>query len=70
MCRFLRIRCLSDIDNMGKTTFHIQCGGELLNVRFHVSEMHKDMKMLAFLGGELSNAATFFSTFANVRTHE
>ncbi|CAB4039005.1 Hypothetical predicted protein [Paramuricea clavata] len=25
--------------------------------------------MLAFLGGELSNAATYFSTFANVSTH-
>ena len=27
------------------------------------------MKMLVFLGGELSNAATYFSTFANVSAH-
>lgn len=67
--RFLR-KCLSDINNLEKTTFHVECEGELVNVRFHVSEMPNDMKMLAFLGGELSNVATFFSTFANVSTHD
>ena len=25
------------------------------------------MKMVAFLGGELTNSATYFSTFANVK---
>lgn len=66
--RFLQ-KCLSDISDLEKSTFHVECGGETVNVRFHVSEMPNDMKMLAFLGGELSNAATFFSTFANVSTH-
>ena len=37
-----------------------------LKVEFCVGELPNDMKMLAFLGGELSNAATYFSTFANV----
>ncbi|CAH3154528.1 unnamed protein product [Pocillopora meandrina] len=35
-----------------------------------VLEVPNDMKMLAMLGGELSNSATFFSTFANVSTKE
>ncbi|XP_028408827.1 uncharacterized protein LOC114531418 [Dendronephthya gigantea] len=66
--RFLQ-KCLSDISVLEKSTFQVECGGEMVNVRFHVSETPNDMKMLAFLGGELSNAATFFSTFANVSTH-
>lgn len=37
-----------------------------LKVEFSAGELPNDMKMLAFLGGELSNAATYFSTFANV----
>ena len=28
------------------------------------------MKMLAFLGGELTNSATYFSTFANISTED
>ena len=43
--------------------------GNSVNVKFKISELPNDMKMLAFLGGELSNAATYFSTFANVSTH-
>ena len=35
-------------------------------VTFQFQELPNDMKMLAMLGGELSNAATYFSTFANV----
>lgn len=37
---------------------------------FHFEELPNDMKMLAMLGGELSNSATFFSTFANVSTND
>ena len=43
-----------------------------LHVSFHFEELPNDMKMqamLAMLGGELSNSATFFSTFANVSTN-
>ena len=37
-----------------------------VNVRFQVSELQNDMKMIAFLCGEISNAAKYFSSFANV----
>ena len=36
------------------------------NIKFRFSELPNDMKMLAFLAGELPNSATYFSTFANV----
>ena len=60
VCRFLQ-KCLGDSD-----TFQVDCDGELIDVKFCVAEMPNDMKMLGFLGGDLSNSATFFSTFANV----
>ena len=37
-----------------------------LHVTFQFRKFPNDMKMLATLGGELSNAATYFSSFANV----
>lgn len=37
---------------------------------FYFEELPNDMKMLAMLAGELSNSATFFSTFANVSTKD
>lgn len=41
-----------------------------LPVNFRFEELPNDMKMLAMLGGELSNSATYFSTFANVSTND
>ena len=38
-------------------------------VEFKLKELPNDMKILAFLAGELSNGATFFTTFANVSIH-
>ena len=35
-------------------------------IRFKFSEFPNDLKMLAFLAGELTLSARFFSTFANV----
>ena len=55
-------------DDVEKSTLQVDCDGKLIDVKFHVSKMPSNMKMLAFLGGELSNAATYFSTFANVST--
>ena len=37
-------------------------------IRFKFSEFPNDLKMLAFLAGELTLSARFFSTFANVST--
>ena len=39
-------------------------------MKFVIGELPNDMKMLAFLGGELTNSATFYSTFANVSQHD
>ena len=36
-------------------------------VEFKVQSVPNDMKMLAFLGGELSNAAFYFTTFTNIK---
>ncbi|PFX15417.1 hypothetical protein AWC38_SpisGene20362 [Stylophora pistillata] len=41
-----------------------------LHVNFQFEELPNDMKMLAMLGGELSNSSTYFSTFANVSTKD
>ena len=38
----------------------------VVNVKFCISELPNDMKMLAYLAGELSNSVKFSSTFANV----
>ena len=35
-----------------------------------MGELRNDMKMLCFLGGELSNNAHYFTTFANVNKHD
>ena len=47
-----------------KKTFEVN-GTE---VRFIFSEFPNDLKTLAFLAGELSVSATYFSTFGNVNT--
>ena len=36
------------------------------DIKFEVSELPNDMKVLCFLGGELSNSAKYFSSFANI----
>ena len=41
-----------------------------LHVTFKFKELSNEMKMLAISGGELSNAATYFSSFANVCQHD
>ena len=40
--------------------------GKQVSVRFSFGELPNDMKMLAFLAGELSNSAKYFSSFADV----
>lgn len=35
-------------------------------IRFRFAEFPNDMKMLAYLRGELTNAAKYFSTFADI----
>lgn len=56
------------IERIGASAYFVLCKREPVKVKFVVSELHNDMKMLAFLGGELSNSAKYFSTFADVST--
>jgi len=54
---------VTDITYLEGRTFHISAK----DIKFELSELPNDMKMFAFLGGgELSNSAKFFSSFANV----
>jgi len=50
------------------TTYPISCNGTTHHIKFIVSELPNDMKMLCFLSGELSNSATYFSSFADARS--
>jgi hypothetical protein len=68
MRRFIE-QLVKDIDDLENTTYHVDYKGNSVNVKFKISELPNNMKMLAFLGGELANAATYFSTFENVSTH-
>lgn len=63
--RFLK-KVVSDISDLEKSTFSLDCNGTSIDVKFKISELPNDMKMLAFLAGELSNVAMYFSTFADV----
>lgn len=55
-------RLVSDMEYMETNVFKING----IDVKFQFAEIPNDMKMLSFLGGELSNSATFFSSFGSV----
>ena len=66
--RFLEKAMLSFIYLQSKV-FSLVIGEEIVKVEFSLTELPNDIKMLSFLSGELSNAATYFTTFANVNTN-
>ena len=55
-----------EVGQIEKEVFPITVKDSVVNVKFCVSELPNDMKMLAYLAGELSNSAKYFSTFADV----
>ena len=59
---------MTDIRRIESTTYTLECQGSPVNLKFYISELPNDMKMLAFLGGELSNSAKYYSSFADVST--
>ena len=63
--RFLG-KLMDDIHRIQKSTYSIVVNEEHVDVKFVFAELPNDMKMLAFLAGELTNSATYFSTFADV----
>ena len=58
--RFLG-KLMSDIKRIQSSSHFIRAKGESIGVKFVFSEPPNDMKMLAFLAGELTNSATYFS---------
>lgn len=65
--RFIK-QLMVEIAHVEKQIFPINVNGTVVKVKFCIAELPNDMKMLAFLAGELSNSAKYFSTFANVCT--
>lgn len=65
--RFIK-QLMLEVDEIEKTTFPVSVNGTIVPVKFYFAELPNDMKMLAFLAGELSNSAKFFSSFATVST--
>ena len=59
-------RFLDDMRNLEREVNTITVNDKNVKVEFKLNELPNDMKMLCFLAGELSNAATYFTTFANV----
>ena len=64
-------RAINDFLYLESKVFTIVVDGASFKVEFKLCELPNDMKMLfCFLGGELSNSATYFTTFANVYKDE
>lgn len=59
---------LADISVIEGKTYDVSVDGNVVSVKFLISEFPNDMKMIAFLGGELNNSAKYFSSFADVST--
>jgi hypothetical protein len=60
-------KLMTDLDRIQKKSYSVLAvNGEPVQVKFVIGELPIDMKMLEFLGGELTNSATYFSTFADL----
>ena len=57
---------LSQLKTLENEVYTVNVQGKEYCIEFKVELLPNDMKMLAFLRGELTNAAYFFTTFANV----
>ena len=63
--RFI-LNVIRDIKNLESQVFMVDINGSSIKVEFKLGELPNDMKFLGFLAGELTNAAHYFLTFANV----
>ena len=59
-------KLVSDIKYLESSSFNINVDGKSFKVEFKLELLPNDMKMLAFLAGELTNSAYYSSTLANV----
>ena len=56
----------TDVQYLESQVFEVTVNGTSYPIEFKLGELPNDMKMLCFLGGELSNTAHYFSPFVNV----
>ena len=61
---------IKDVRFLESNIFEIATHSGIHKVEFKLAELPNGTKMVAFFAGELSNAATYFCTFANVRRNE
>ena len=61
---------LSQLKTLENEVYTVNFQGKEYFIEFKVELLPNNMKMLAFLGGELTNAAYFFTTFANVNSDD
>lgn len=59
-------KLVKDLKYLEDNIFSVDVRNKLVTVEFKVESVPNDMKMLAFLSGELSNSSFYFTTFANV----
>jgi len=59
-------KLVSELQYLEQNIFQVNVNDHLINVEFKVESFPNDMKMLAFLAGELTNSSYYFTTFANV----
>ena len=55
-----------DIRSLESKVFEVNVDGNSIKGEFRLELVPNDMKMMCFISGELSNAAFYFSSFANV----
>ena len=63
--RFIN-KLMAHLKKIESTSYPIACKGKAIDVQFVFAELPNDIKMLAFLAGELTNSVTYFSSFADV----
>ena len=59
-------RLVHQVRYLESKVFDIVVNGKSYKIEFKLELLPNDMKMLACLGGELSNSASYFTTFANI----
>ena len=64
------LELLSQLKYLESEVFTVEMSGKNIMVEFKVESLPNDLKMLAFLAGELTNAAFYFTTFANVNQND
>ena len=56
---------VAELKHLEENVFELNIADEIVKVEYKIAELPNDMKMLCFLGDELSNSAYYFTKFAN-----